>query len=282
MHTITFFSFYQCAPLRITTLCENVLYTRARRGALVKTFGIGLVTNPFVVQYAKNAGYEALWVEMEHSIFSIAEVSAIASAGMVAGLTPIVRLPYQCGMGHVQQVLDSGAMAVIFPHVATVLEAEEAVKMCRFPPMGKRSLWVQQAAVGLRSTPLQALSDLVNKEASSVGIMVETAETIRNIDDIGAVEGLDLLMVGCMDLSTDMGISGQTNHPDFRAALEAVGRAAKKHSKIFGVAGNYGDSVFQDWIVNTLGVRMILVGVDAVLISVGAVESIVFQGKQHR
>ncbi|OAA66672.1 Pyruvate/Phosphoenolpyruvate kinase [Niveomyces insectorum RCEF 264] len=257
-----------------STLCENVLYTKAKKGRLVKTFATGLVTNPLVVQYAKNAGFDALWVEMEHSIFTVAEVSALASAGMAVGLTPIVRVPYQCGMGVVQQVLDSGAMAVLFPHICSAAAAADAVAMCKFPPVGKRSLWIQQAAVGLRKLPMGTLADVVNTGASSVAVMIEAAEAIVNVDEIAAVAGVDLLMVGCMDLSTELGIPGQIKHPDFRAALEAVSVATRKHGKVFGVAGAYNDPEFQDWLVNTLGVRLLLVGVDANLIAVGAVESI--------
>ena len=232
------------------------------------------MTNPLVVQFARNAGYDALWVEMEHSTFSITEASALTSTAMLAGLTPIVRVPYQCGMGYVQQVLDSGAMVVVFPHVNTPAEAEAAVKMCKFPPLGKRSLWLQQAAVGLRSTPANTLADMVNLEASGVGMMIETAEAIEKIDAIAAVQGVDLLMVGCIDLSADLGVPAQFDHPSFRAALEAISAAAKKHKKVFGLAGSYNNPEFQDWVINTLGVRLFLCNVDSNILSVGAIECI--------
>jgi 2-keto-3-deoxy-L-rhamnonate aldolase RhmA len=231
------------------------------------------VTNPLVIQFAKNAGFDLVWVEMEHSTFSLNEASALSSAAMQAGLTPIVRVPDECGMGYVQHVLDSGAMVVIFPHVATAAEAEAAVRMCKFPPRGKRSLWLQQAAVGLRATPIPHLVDVVNGEASAVGMMIETAESIKNIDAIAAVDGVDLLMVGCMDLSADMGMPGTTTAPEFRAALEAVSVACRRHGKVFGLAGNYTDLKFQHWAVNTLGVRVVLAQVDSNILSVGAIES---------
>lgn len=232
------------------------------------------MTNPLVVQFARNAGYDALWIEMEHSTFSITEASMLASAGMMAGLTPIVRVPYQCGMGYVQQMLDSGAMVVVFPHVGTAAEAKSFVKMCKFPPLGKRSLWLQQASVGLKTMPMAQLATLVNKQASGVGMMIETEEAIENIDEIAAVEGVDLLMVGCIDLSTDMGMPGEIQDPKFRSALEAVSAAAKRHDKVFGLAGNYNDPEFQDWVINTLGVRLFLCNVDSNLISVGAMDCI--------
>jgi 2-keto-3-deoxy-L-rhamnonate aldolase RhmA len=233
-----------------------------------------LVTNPLVVQFAKNAGFDVLWIEMEHSTYSITEASILSSAGMMAGLTPIVRVPYQCGMGYVQQVLDSGALAVVFPHIATVADAKAAVKMCKFPPLGKRSLWLQQAAVGLKTMPMDQMASEINENASAVGLMIESADSIPNVDAIAAVEGVDMLIVGCIDLSTDMGMPGTIDAPEFRAALIAVGEACRCHNKIFGLAGNYKNLEFLDWVVNTLGARLILGQVDSNIISVGAAECI--------
>ncbi|KIM92885.1 hypothetical protein OIDMADRAFT_149921 [Oidiodendron maius Zn] len=253
-------------------ICENVLYTKAARGKLCKALVLRLVTNPLVVQLAKNAGFDVLWVEMEHSTYSITEASILSSAGMMAGLTPIVRVPYQCGMGYVQQVLDSGALAVVFPHIVTAADAKAAVKMCKFPPQGKRSLWLQQAAVGMKTMPMQQMADEINAEASTVGLMIESADSIPNVDAIAAVEGVDLLIVGCIDLSADMGMPGTVDAPEFRAALVAVSVACRRYNKIFGLAGNYKNQEFQDWAVNTLGVRLVLGQVDSNLISVGAAE----------
>ena len=80
-------------------------------------FGVRLVANPQVVQLAKNAGFDALFIELEHSALSLGEASQLSIAALQTGITPIVRVPYQCGDGFVQRVLDGGAMGVIFPHI---------------------------------------------------------------------------------------------------------------------------------------------------------------------
>lgn len=83
----------------------------------MKAFGIRLVTNPAVVQLAKNGGFDALFVDLEHSTLSVNDASQICTAGLQIGITPFVRVPYQCGNGFVQRVLDGGAMGVVFPHI---------------------------------------------------------------------------------------------------------------------------------------------------------------------
>ena len=78
-----------------------------------------LVTNTQVVQLAANAGFDALFIDLEHSTLSINDASSLCCAGLLGGITPFVRVPYQCGNGMVQKVLDGGAMGVVFPHIST-------------------------------------------------------------------------------------------------------------------------------------------------------------------
>lgn len=234
--------------------------------------GIRLVTNPLVVALAKNANFDALFIDMEHSSFSLADASAISYAGLLNGLTPFVRLPHECGMGFVQQVLDGGAMGVIFPHIVTAAHARAAVESCKFPPRGRRSMWAQQPALGMRAVSLPKLVNACNRVASSVVVMIEAAESLEHIDAIAAVEGVDMLLVGCLDLSTDMNIPGRFEDEEFRAALEAVSRACRHRGRIMGLAGIYNNPSFQDWAINELGVRFMLCQQDSNLLAGAAKE----------
>lgn len=68
---------------------------------------------------AKSAGYDSLFVELEHSTLSLGTASSICTAALSASITPFVRVPYQCGDGFIQRVLDGGAMGIIVPHIHT-------------------------------------------------------------------------------------------------------------------------------------------------------------------
>lgn len=83
------------------------------------------MTNPQIVRLAKNAGFDSLFIELEHSTLSLDQASALCSAGLHIGITPFVRVPYQCGDGFVQRVLDGGALGVIFPHIHSKSERLE-------------------------------------------------------------------------------------------------------------------------------------------------------------
>ncbi len=86
---------------------------------MVQAFGVRLVTDPLIARMGKNAGFDSLFIDLEHSTLSIADAGNISSAALSIGITPFVRVPFQCGNGYVQKIMDAGAMGVVFPHVSS-------------------------------------------------------------------------------------------------------------------------------------------------------------------
>lgn len=236
--------------------------------------GVRMVANPLVVQLAANAGFEALFIDLEHSTLSLADASAIACAGLLSGLTPLVRVPYQYGIGFVQQALDGGTMGIVFPHIHTAADARAAVQTCKFPPLGVRSIWGQQPALGLgmRVTAIGRIVEVCNSAASSIIVIIEAASSIENIEAIVAVEGVDVLLVGCLDLSTDIDIPGRFKTRAFRTALEKVSTAYRHSGKTMGLAGIYNNRELHEWAINTLNIRFMLCQQDSNLLAMAAVD----------
>jgi 2-keto-3-deoxy-L-rhamnonate aldolase RhmA len=109
-----------------------------------------------------------------------------------------------------------------------------------------------------------------NESGSTVFVMIETQEALGNLDAIASVEGADVLLVGCNDMSIELGIPGEFEAPALRAALEKVSAACKKHDKIFAMAGLYDRPDMLRWAVNELGVDWILGGQDSTFVAKGA------------
>lgn len=84
---------------------------------LCKAFGLKISNNTQTVLLARNAGYDALWIDLEHGWLTLGEASNLCLTSLLAGITPLVRVPHQCGNGFVQRVLDGGATGVVFPHI---------------------------------------------------------------------------------------------------------------------------------------------------------------------
>ena len=91
--------------------------------------------------------------------------------------------------------------------------------------------------------------------------MLETAEGIENAEAIAAVDGIDCLLIGSGDLTTDYGIPGQVDHPRLRAAYERVAAACKEHGRILGVGGIRHNVALQGELVQ-LGARFVIAGTD--------------------
>ncbi|KAI9154674.1 Phosphonopyruvate hydrolase [Paramyrothecium foliicola] len=217
----------------------NNLIQCVKEGRLCTAIGAKFIANNELVLLAKAAGYDTIFVDLEHSNFSISEAHTLCSAGLLAGITPFVRVPSQCGSGLVQRLLDGGAMGIIFPHINTVGEAKDAVSSMKFPPQGKRSLTAALPHFNYQRMGAKAVMEQLDRIGSTVFIMVETVECLSNIDSIAAVEGVDVLLLGANDLSLELGILGEWEHVRFQAALAAVASAAERAGKVFGISGLY-------------------------------------------
>ncbi|KAM0429993.1 hypothetical protein ACHAPT_005999 [Fusarium lateritium] len=253
--------------------CQNTLRSRFAAGQLCKAFGVRLVTNPQVVQLAKNAGFDSLFIDLEHSTLSVDDASKLCCAGISLGITPFVRIPHQSGNGFVQKVLDGGAMGVIFPHVTSAAlldEAKAAVAISKYPPHGCRSMTGQLPVFSLKTFPQAQVICESNTSASTVFVMIENEEAIERIDEIASVEGVDVLLIGSNDLAIELGVSGEFRSDTFRAALRRVSAACKKHGKVMGLAGIYDQPDIHDWAIHSLGVRYMLCQQDSGLIAGGA------------
>jgi len=166
------------------------------------------------------------------------------------------------------RVLDGGAHGVILPDVNTRAQAEAIVAACRFPPLGKRSVMGLGPALGYRAVPLAELNPKLNAETAVI-VMLETGEAIENCEAIAQVDGLDVLLIGSGDLTTDLGIPGQVDHPRLRAAYERVAAACKAHNKVLGVGGIRHNTKLQGELCQ-LGARFVIAGTDTNYVLAGA------------
>jgi len=132
----------------------------------------------------------------------------------------------------------------------------------------------QHPVLGMKVTPLDKIVDVCNNSASTVFAMIESRDAVEAADEIAGVHGVDVILIGSFDLSIDLGVGGQFRSDQYRQALTKVSEACKKHNKVFGVAGVYEDAEVQDWLINTLGARYMLVHQDSSLITSGAAKAV--------
>lgn len=212
------------------------------------------------------AGFDWLFIDMEHNTMSLDDACNISVAAQAEGIAPIVRVP-GTEHHHATRALDGGAQGIIVPHVDDVETAKQMVSNVRYPPLGHRSLYGALPQAGFQPHPMPDLMAGLNASTFLV-LMIESPEGVAAADDIAALDGVDALLIGTADLTAEMGIPGQVTHPDVVAAYETVIAACKKHGKHPGMGGVYAPEAMKQYI--DMGMRLILAGSDFAYMMAGA------------
>ena len=216
-------------------LVRNVVKEKLARDEVALSMTVRLVRTAEIVTIAKTAGFDTFYIDLEHSTLSIESAAQICMTAMNAGIAPFVRLP-NLSSDVIARILDGGALGVIAPHVESAEQARQVVRAAKFPPLGERSHGGVLPHMGFRSLPSSEVGEAVN-DATMVVIMIETKEALAAIDEIAAIDGVDLLFIGTNDLCASLGIPGQFEHEMIRDAYSRGMVACRKYGKHLGVGG---------------------------------------------
>lgn len=241
--------------------------TDTRLNSIIRAFESG---KPAFAAFAKldkqtaiemsDSPYDGLIFEMEHNPYDVSALGdtlqyllsrkQIAEGGLAAKVTPIARIPangVEMNQSFAKQVLDRGAYGVIWPHVATVEQAYNAVASCRYArpksaplyePKGLRGDGPATASRywGLSMQDYYAKADvwpLAPQGEILVGLMCESTQAVENLDDIlKNVPGIGFIMIGEGDLSQELGCPRNYEHPDVVDAMRKIVETCKKHKVV--------------------------------------------------
>jgi 4-hydroxy-2-oxoheptanedioate aldolase len=177
-----------------------------------------------------HAGFDYVCADMQHGAIDYADAVGLFQAVLLAGSTPIARVPWN-EPGVVGKVLDAGAEAVVVPMVNSAEQAAAAVHAARYPPLGTRSYGPTVA--GARKSDYAATAN----DTIAVIPMIETVAALGHLDDILAVPGVDAVYVGPSDLSLSLGLPPGNNDDEdaFGEALTAVVAGCRRHGIVPGI-----------------------------------------------
>jgi 2-keto-3-deoxy-L-rhamnonate aldolase RhmA len=241
------------------SILRNPMKEKLARDEVVASMTVRLSRSIEIAQIAATAGFDTLYVDLEHNTLSIDTCCQICIAAQHIGLTPLVRVPAVTA-DYVGRVLDGGAMGVIAPHIRSAAEARALVDLVKFPPLGSRSAGGALSHVGYRNFPAAEFNAAMN-DTTSVVVMLETVAALDNVEAIIAVDGVDLLLIGSNDLCAEMGIPGRFDHPRLKDAFArsiAAARAAGKHVGVGGLASR--DDLMAQFV--RMGARYVSTGTD--------------------
>ena len=184
---------------------------------------------PAYVCHAARAGYDCLWVDLEHRSMTNREVEALLAFSHLYDIDIMLRPPTLEKTG-LYRYLEDGAAGLLIPHVSTAEKAEMLVAAVKFPPLGDRGIDNAGLDADFYIHDADDYVQWANRE-TFLCVQIETPEGVHNAESIAAVEGVDMLFVGPGDLGLRLRQSGEMTLDD---AWEIVAAACKKHGKAFG------------------------------------------------
>jgi len=175
----------------------------------------GTVTTPDVNIYCAmaSAGFDFLWIEMQHSPLTYSEVATMIRACPGPAI-PFIRVP-DATEGDIQKAVDIGALGVIIPMVDTMDKIKNAITFAMYPPLGKRSQGGgQYGALWGREYRQHANDNIM------IVAMIENPQGVEIVEEIAALEHVDVIFAASSDLSSFTGL--RQGDPDYEAIITRI------------------------------------------------------------
>ena len=209
---------------------ENKLKSIWARGEAVVNGWLS-IPSAFSAEVMAHQGFDSLTVDMQHGVIDYQVAVTMLQGISTTGAMPMARVPWN-DPARLMKILDAGAYGVICPMVNTRAEAEALVRACKYPPRGYRSWGPVRASIYAGAD----YGDHANEDIV-VMPMIETAEAMKNLDDILSVPGVDGVYVGPSDLSLALGLKPRLDQTDAPVveAQQKIAEACKRHGVVAGI-----------------------------------------------
>jgi 4-hydroxy-2-oxoheptanedioate aldolase len=210
---------------------ENYLKKQLRCGQ--KALGCWLHTaSPIVAEIMSLCGYDGAVIDLEHGPDNYLSATQLMQAMSVTKTCPIIRVPWNDSVA-IKRALDTGCEGIMVPEINSAAEAEALVKACLYPPIGKRgAASILNRASGYGLDHANYVAD--NGKELLVIAQIESLAAVAKLEEIAAVDGIDILFIGHSDLSGDCGGIGDYENPVFIEALTNAERIIKQSNKLLG------------------------------------------------
>lgn len=189
-------------------------------GKLQLGCGFGQLRSPDVARILADAGFHWAFIDTEHGGFDLETVQDICRISVLVGLCPIVRVA-ELQYSLVTRALDAGAQGILFPRVESPELLSKAISWVKFPPVGVRGFGLTGLQVDHEKVTIPQIIEHLNANTLVV-MQIETRRAVEARDELLAVPGVDVVMVGPADLSVSFGVGGEFQHALMVEAMEKI------------------------------------------------------------
>src|SRR4051794_24088743 len=170
-----------------------------------------------------NAGFDFLWIEMQHSPMSYQNVAHMIMACKGAPAMPFIRVP-DATEGDIQKAVDMGAVGIIIPMVEDIQKVRNAIKFAKYPPLGKRSQGGGQYGALWGADYRQIANDNV-----MIVAMIESPAGVALAEEMASTPGVDVIFAASTDLASFSGM--KQGEPGYEALVTKIHDATLKAGK---------------------------------------------------
>jgi 2-keto-3-deoxy-L-rhamnonate aldolase RhmA len=227
------------------------------------------LTDPSISEAMAGYGYDFIWIDGEHGPFDKNTLLSHVVFANEGGAAAFVRVPKN-DPDVIKPILEMGIDGIIIPQVKSAEEAKAALSACLYPPRGIRGFGPRRA---IKYNAMSMGDYLSDADDSFLRILqIEHVDAVRHIDEIVALDGLDALIIGPMDLSSSIGLLGKPLAPEVVELGVKTIKAAKRHGIPCGVSIGPDATLINAW--KKAGVDFISCGDDVSFLQIGAAKTI--------
>lgn len=232
-----------------------------RQGKFVVGSEISRIRSADVLRLYASAGLDFVFIDMEHTSFSLETVADMIESAHRHDIVPLVRIP-QAEYSFVSRVLDAGASGIIVPRVNRADTVRDLVRWMRYPPLGERGFARTVGQTG--GVPIDPASFIKSVHDNTMLIIqFERREAIDNLEEMISIEGVDVACLGYMDLTVDLGCPGELDNAAARACIEKMIDVSRSKGVAAGIISPDMGAI-HDWIAR--GMRFVSYATETILL----------------
>jgi 2-dehydro-3-deoxyglucarate aldolase/4-hydroxy-2-oxoheptanedioate aldolase len=246
-------------------MLTNTTKQALAEGKTVYGCAFNTLRSPEVARILAAAGFDYTYLDAEHGVFGIENIHDICRAAADTGITPLVRVA-DLQYSLIARALDNGAQGIIFPRVESPDLLAEAISWMKFPPVGIRGFGLTPTYSRYEAVKLGEQAAHVNANTLVV-LQIETMKAVDCRDELLSVPGVDVVMVGPVDLSFSLEIPADFFHPKFIETVEKIQESCVAHGVVPGIQTRPVE-LARFW--RDRGMRFIGCGLEAAMLLQGA------------
>ena len=208
------------------------LKERLRNGEQVLGTMVTTFASPDIAKILQVCGFDFLIVDCEHGSFTTREVANIIAVARGIGMPALVRIP-EMRREHALKFMEMGASGLLLPNTESAEQAKMLVDCTKYAPLGHRGVSLSRPHTDFKKVSGATYMPEANDETILM-CQIESRKGVENVEEIIAVEGIDVAFIGPNDMTQDYGILGQFEHPEIVAAFERIVAAAEANGKWAG------------------------------------------------